>query len=165
MPSPYLRIDPTRRDEWRRICDSGSLYAIVDACDEPSVLKRSSEAAPDSAVCLYRGGAEEQYAHVAPYLMRVDHATFDWIAQDLWTQPWGIFIYSPGPLENLRTHFRRFLTVKSSNGKKYLFRFYDPGVLRSFVQSCNDQELKHFFGPVRAYGAKQQDAVACFRLR
>ena len=165
MASPKLQIDDTSQDEWRRFCGTGQLYAVVDSCDEPSVPKKVDEAGPAKAVSLYRGEAMEQYSTVAPYLMHVDSGIFDWIVSDLWAAPWGIFVYAEGPLESLRTHFRRYLTVQGPHGKKYLFRFYDPSVLPSFLESCNDRELTDFFGPVRGYGAKKQQGVTCLRLR
>src|SRR5437763_1733607 len=92
----------------------------------------------ERAISLYRGTAEEKYPAIAPYLVHVDEPTFDWIAADLWKSPWGIFVYSQSTIEPLRTHFRRYLTVKGTDQKKYLLRFYDPRVLPQFLKSCND---------------------------
>ena len=150
----------TEKDAWRREAASGRLYAVIDSCDEPSVPKKVAEVGPERAVSLYRGSAEEQYERIAPYLFKVDDGVFDWIEKKLWPSPWGIFAAADVSLEEMRTHFRHFLTVKGTDGKKYLFRFYDPRILPGFLQSCNSGELANFFGPVHAYGAKAGEAVS-----
>ena len=155
----------TSREDWQREAASGHLFAVVDSCDEPCVPKKVAEAGPDRAISLYRGGNEEQYSNVAPYLFRVDQTIFDWIVKDLWAKPWGIFAFSSSGLEELRHHLRHFLTVKGTDGKKYLLRFYDPRILPAFVGSCNEMELKQFFGPVQKYGATKEGGVWTMRLQ
>lgn len=153
----------TAKEDWRREASRGRLWAVVDSCDEPSVVKKVAEAGPERAVSLYRGSAEEQYESIAPYLFKVDEPIFDWISGELWKSPWGIFAAAESSLEILRTHFRHYLTVKGTAGKKYLFRFYDPRVLPGFLRSCNAEELRDFFGPVRGYGIKKGEEVELIR--
>jgi hypothetical protein len=152
------------KDDWKRESSEGTLYAIIDSCDEPCVPKKAAGLGPARAVSLYRGSAEEQYELIAPYLFQVDAALFEWIEKELWRKPWGILISSAATLEELRTHFRHFLTVKGTDGKKYLLRFYDPRVLPGFLRSCDARERATFFGPVRSYGAKTGDGILLFRL-
>jgi hypothetical protein len=160
-----LRIDSTEKSQWRSLTPTGELFAIVDSCDEPSVPPKVQALGPEKAVSLYRGGAEEQYSTVAPYLFQVDQPTFEWIATDLWNSPWGIFVRAPASLESLRQHFRQFLTVKSTDAKPYLFRFYDPRILPPFLEKCTPGELAGFFGPVTGFGAKQTaESVILLRL-
>lgn len=165
MASPKLQTFLTQKENWKRECAKGRLYAVVDSCDEPSVPKKIAEVGSAAAVSLYRGSAEEQYEAVAPYLFKVDVPVFDWIANQLWASPWGIFASADVALESLRTHFRHFLKVKGIDGKPYLFRFYDPRILPRFLESCNDQELAEFYGPVQEYGAKEGDGISLLRLR
>jgi hypothetical protein len=159
-----LQTADSQIEQWKNLCASGHLYAVVDACDQPSVARMAAEAGPDRAVSLYRGSAEEQYASIAPYLFHTDEKTFDWIAGSLWKSPWGILVYCDTQLEALRAHLRRFITVKAPDQKKYLLRFYDPRILPPFLKSCNDAEVRDFFGPVRGFGATQGDAVRLLRL-
>lgn len=51
-------------------------------------------------------------------------------------------------METLRRHFRRLLHVRSEDGEKLYFRYYDPRVLRLYLPSCTSVELKEVFGPV-----------------
>lgn len=56
------------------------------------------------------------------------------------------------PLLLLRRHFRQFTRVEfEDSGGFVLFRFFDPGVLPVYLDSCNEQELTTFFGPVRSF--------------
>ncbi|HEX2091077.1 MAG TPA: DUF4123 domain-containing protein [Longimicrobiaceae bacterium] len=136
---------------------SGRLYAVLDACDAPAVPEKCAELGSERAVSLYRGGAEEMYWTIAPYLVAVDPTLLDWIAGELWEEPWGIFAVSDAGLEALRRHFRRFLLVRAPNGEQWYFRFYDPRVLPTFLAGCSAPEAEEFFGPVHSFGVRDAD--------
>ena len=160
--SGELQKSPVTGEQLGRLAATGQLYAVVDACKEPEVPPKCKSLG-ERAVSLYRGGAEEQYADIAPYLVAMDAAVLSWVKQRLWPRPWGIFIYSDAALEALRTHLRHFLKVKDEQGKQYFFRFYDPRILPPFLESSNREELRQFFGPVRAYGVGEGDGGLFFR--
>ena len=128
----------------------GSLFAILDACDEPRV-PAMVKILGDQAVSLYRGRADEEHWAIAPYLVQVESKLLEWILDELTGTPWGIFISSATNLESLRKHFRRFLMVKGPDGNELYFRYYDPRVLPTFLKSSNAEETKKFFGPVNTY--------------
>ncbi|MEZ4456095.1 MAG: DUF4123 domain-containing protein [Gemmatimonadales bacterium] len=134
----------------------GRLFAVVDATDTPAVPARAAIADEGTAVSLYRGRAEEEWSAIAPFLFRVDPPTLEWIAGELWTAPWGIFVLADQPLDALRLHFRRILTVEAPDGESWYFRFYDPRVLPGYLATCTDAEATAFFGPVRAFGVTDQ---------
>jgi hypothetical protein len=136
----------------------GRLYAVIDATDTPAVVARAREAGDDQAVSLYRGRAEEEWYAIAPYLFRVDPPILEWIAAELWSKPWGIFALADVSLDDLRLHFRRFLTVEAPNGESWYFRFYDPRVLPKFLATCTEGELTEFLGPVRAFAVTDQES-------
>jgi len=142
----------------REAAAAGALFAVIDSCDEPSVLAKVEEAGPERVVSLYRGEAEEDFADFAPYLFRVDAELLDWIAAELWPKPWGIFARAALPLEDVRKQFRRFLLVEDPDGMEMYFRFYDPRILRVFLPTCTASELSQFFGPIEAMGVGATDA-------
>jgi hypothetical protein len=127
------------------------VFAVIDACDAPAVPSRLRALGEDRAVSLYRGRAEDELWGIGPWLTQVDAETCDWIASDLWSTPWGIFAIADSDLETMRTHFRRFLVVKSPEGEALYFRYYDPRVLPPFLESCTEAELAELFGPIRAF--------------
>lgn len=145
--------------EW---AERGHLYAILDATDTPSVPVRAQALGEERAVSLYRGQAEEALSSIAPYLVQVDASTLDWIASELWAEPWGVFVMASQTLEQLRTHFRHFLLVESPEGEQWYFRFYDPRVLPQYCATCTPAERKEFYGPVLAYGVTD---VATYGVR
>jgi hypothetical protein len=162
-----VTLTETSLDELReRIANEpGSVYAILDACDEPRVPQKVSELG-DCAVSLYRGWAEEQYWAIAPYLVVVDSDLLDWIVENLRDDPWGIFVVAQCDLTALRKHFRRFLLVKHPDGRQMYFRFYDPRVLPSFLGSCTAEEAQQFLGPVQWFcvPARGSDFMVCKRI-
>ena len=131
--------------------ERGALYAVLDACDEPRVPPLVRELGPALAVSLYRGAAGADLAAIAPYLVQVTPRVLRWIGETIWTDPWGIFAVSDAPLEELRTHFRKFLLVEAPDGDEWYFRFYDPRVLAKFLPTCDATQLVAFFGPVTRF--------------
>lgn len=141
----------------------GQLYAILDSCDEPRVPEKTRELGAERAVSLYRGSVEQDYADVAPYLVSADESLVQWIEENLWNDPWGIFMFAATDLVSLRKHFRRFLTVEDPDGKRLFFRFYDPRVLKDYLETCDDEECKAFFGPSDSFFAVVDGAVWLIR--
>jgi hypothetical protein len=133
----------------------GELFALLDSCDEPSVPERCRKR--QNARSLYQGTSEEHYWHIAPYLATVSQEELKWIFDDLWKAPWGCFVISAVGLQSLYDHFRRFLQVKGTDGNTYLFRFYDPRVLRAFLNASSPQEITQFYGPVSRFGVSSAD--------
>lgn len=109
---------------------------------------------------LYIGKGEEELAEVAPYIFTLPakHHFTNWFCLEGWGEAWGLMILSNANLEELRKHFRRFLTVKSYDGMELYFRFYDPRVLRIFLPTCDAGQLKEFFGPVEQFICEDEDA-------
>jgi hypothetical protein len=145
-----LQTQPASLEQLRRFAEGGYLFAILDSADQPKVPEKAHELG-ERAVSLFLGSAQEDYSAVAPYLIRVDPPALDWIVENLWTEPWGVFVMSKSDLDTLRTHFRRFLIVQLPDGEKWFFRFYDPRILAPYLTACRQWELGKFFGPVRAY--------------
>ena len=136
--------------EIRSWAERGRLLAVIDATDTPAVPAMAQVMGGELAVSLYKGRAEETLSAIAPYLFRVDAPTLDWIAGDLWGEPWGFFALADQSLDDLRRHFRRFLTVEAPDGDSWYFRFYDPRVLVKYLPTCTVAEVTAFFGPARA---------------
>lgn len=149
---PLLRSRNCSAEDIRALAGSGRLYAIVDACNVPLAPKKVMELGEQRAISLYRGSAEEEFWDVAPYLIRIDSAVLEWLKTCTGKEGWGVLVASPASLENLRRHFRHYLKVSSPEGKIWLFRFYDPRVLKLFIPACTAQEIRAFYGPVAAWG-------------
>src|SRR5262249_39807517 len=107
------------------------LFAILDAARDPRILAllvNSKEERPS----LYEGAQGDRLAAVAAYLVQLPSASrfLDTLVQEGWGKSWGIYLTCNQPFKEVRKHFRRFLLVKTEEGKELYFRFYDPRVLR-----------------------------------
>jgi hypothetical protein len=133
--------------------DGTNAFVILDGASVPDLLGKLH--GPDSPEfeCLYSGELKPDLAEVAPYLVRLEPGSeFTlWVLEQGWGNHWGIFALSAADLRELRRHFRRFLTVYDPSGKPLLFRYYDPRVLRTYLPTCNPEELSTLFGPVSCY--------------
>lgn len=123
------------------------------------LMDRAKElAGEDHYRCLYAGSAEETLSHVAPYLFTLAKPTFvDWLLTEGWGQSWGLFVVAETEPQALYQHLRRFLYVRPTDGPALYFRFYDPRALRLFLPTCDTDQLKAFFGPVRYFITEDED--------
>ena len=100
--------------------------------------------------CLYSGDIANELEAVAPHLVQLefeDKYTRELVTRG-WGQSWGVFLRCPARMERLRRHLRTFLLVNDWAGRRLLFRYYDPRVLRVYLPSCTADELKTVFGPI-----------------
>jgi hypothetical protein len=100
--------------------------------------------------CLYSGNIADELEAVAPHLVQLgfeDKDTRELVTRS-WGRSWGVFLRCPARMERLRRHLRTFLMVNDWTGKRLLFRYYDPRVLRVYLPTCTAEELKTVFGPV-----------------
>ncbi|MDR3618419.1 MAG: DUF4123 domain-containing protein [Paludisphaera borealis] len=128
------------------------LYAILDAARDPMVYLRIHEC-QEQKQSLYDGPQTAELAFVAPYLIALPKASpfLERLVREGWGESWGVYLTCAQPFEAVRKHLRRFLTVELEGGKKVLFRYYDPRVLRIFLPTCNSNECTEFFGPIARY--------------
>jgi hypothetical protein len=134
------------------------LYALLDAARDARVLGLLSTAEGEWS-SLYDGAKGAELAAVAPHLVRLTPGSqlLDLLVQDGFGRSWGIYLTSKDSFSAVRRHFRKFLIVKTEDGKQLYFRFYDPRVLRNFLPACNSAETVEFFGPVTCFMSEGED--------
>lgn len=126
-------------------------YVLLDAAQAPSAVEAAHDAGLGTT-CLYTGGFGRQLEGAAPHLATFDpSARFAGWLHGHWEGSHGVLLQSAAPHEALRRHLKKFLLVKSPEGRTLRFRFYDPRVLRAFLPVCSSTELTEFFGPVVCY--------------
>jgi RHS repeat-associated protein len=145
--------------------DAGDLYAIVDACAGPLALDLVAAAPAGTAACLYLGAAARLYGDKAPYLIRADRALIARLRDGFRDAPWGCFVVSSAGWDRVRRHLRHLLRVTSPEGEIWLFRYYDPRLLPTFLRHATPAELDQVFGPVEAFALVDAagDAFAAYR--
>lgn len=109
--------------------------------------------------CLYAGPLPPELEVASPYLVQMEFDDrFTWKVIDAgWGQSWGVFLKTDTGFEKLRKHLRQFLLVKDDRGKRLIFRYYDPRVLRVYLPTCTEKELQTVFGPIREFLMEGED--------
>jgi len=141
------------------------IFAILDSARRPEIAWKPYEFLSEW-VSLYKGEPEESLVDVAPYLINLskgDKPNLDlvkWISNDCFGDSCSIFIYSQANIETLLKHFQQFLIVTDESSKAFYFRFYDPRVLRIYLPTCNEDELKTFFGPTDMFVMENEELTS-----
>ncbi|HMF54945.1 MAG TPA: DUF4123 domain-containing protein [Pyrinomonadaceae bacterium] len=138
--------------------DTRSVYAVLDGASVPDLRMKLYEHQPE-CICLFPGDLKPDMAEVAPYLihLQIDAEFTNWVIENGWGNHWGIFALSRGEMRDMRNHFRRFLTVHTSEGRPMRFRYYDPRVMRMYLPTCNGEDLAVLFGQVDFYLLEDED--------
>lgn len=142
--------------------ERGQLYVLVDGCAVPGLPALGRAA---GATCLYRGEAERTHGAQAPWLFPVGPGGRLTFVERLGTGDWGCFLVSAALPPRLVRHLRSLLEVRSPAGEKWLFRFWDPRVLPTFLRASGPVELNAFFGPVESFAVMggEGNAFAAWR--
>ncbi len=116
--------------------------------------------------CLYSGFIPKAMETAVPYLVQLEYEDRRCrrLLDQAWGKNWGIFLKCDTRLESLRSHLRGFLTVRDPSGQRMLFRYYDPRVLRTYLPSCNGEELRMVFGPIEAIWQEDENPEHILRF-
>ena len=116
--------------------------------------------------CLYTGDLPSGTKLTAPYLIELDRDDpfTRYIINKGWGNSWGIFFRSHSGMERLRRHLRGLLVVKDEQGKRLIFRYYDPRVLRVYLPTCLTRELQTVFGPIDRFLVEGEDPATLIRF-
>ena len=163
------RVANTIKYLWKqtRRIEDGYLYAILDCARNDDIypmLQRSSV----EKRCLFDGAIAYELTVAAPHIVRFHRGSkmLRWLVEIGWGRGWGVFFTSAAHLIPLRAHFREFFVACDEKGKVFYFRFYDPRVMRIYLPTCVEKELKTVFGPVAAYlmEEKNEEEIGEYRF-
>jgi hypothetical protein len=156
------------KDELKRnlFDDRTRLFCVLDGAAVPKLPVRLYEARPANH-CLFPGELEPDMVYVAPYLVHLapDNEFTDWVLENCSGKNWGIFFHSQHSMTEMRKHFRGLVKIYDENAKSYIFRFYDPRVLRKYLPTCTPQELEAFFGKVTNFFAENEEGKSLLNFR
>lgn len=136
------------------------VWGILDCARDPRIYLALLESKLEFR-CLYSGRLPRALEMVAPHLVELfpgNRLVHRWLDEG-WSRSWGVFLKIEDP-SNLRHHLRRFLKVRDESGRRLLFRYFDPRVLRVFLPTCTAEELRHWFGPVHSLLAEEEGGDA-----
>jgi len=108
--------------------------------------------------CLYSQLRSPALEIAAPYLVQLEYQDRNTrrILERGWGNSWGILLKCDLRLDKLRRHLRQFLVVQDPQGRRVVFRYYDPRVLRVYLPTCFGEELRSVFGPVELFWTEGQ---------
>lgn len=152
-PSPEIQQTLSRQEH--------PLFVLLDAARDSRILEMLA-GSDEPHASLYTGPEGEALAEVAPYLVRLPPGSelLGRLLEEGWGRAWGVFLTSLLPFRELRRHFRRFLLVEDEQGRSLYFRFYDPRVLRVFLETCTPQHRDELFGSaVSRFFVESSDAL------
>ena len=125
------------------------VWAIVDGAQDPQVYWTLSNSFLQHS-CLFAGTLPQALEMAAPYLVQLDpEDRFTSFLTDNLNRNLCIFLQFDGSLRELRHHLRKFLSVRDTSGRKMLFRYYDPRVMRVYLPTCTHTELQTVFGRIK----------------
>jgi len=132
---------------------SSTLYMLVDAARAKPIHPRLLALDPETrAQSLYQGDIGVNLGHLSPWLVAMsERPEAAWFAETGFGQSWGLFVVADLAFEDLRRHLRKFNLVERPDRQQLVFRFYDPRVMRGFLPACAPEELRQFFGPIKAF--------------
>lgn len=133
-------------------------FAILDGARDNRVHASLVNSYLDYS-CLYSGNISPTLEAAAPHLVELqneDRVTRR-ILREGWGNSWGVMFRSPTTLARLRKHLRGFLLVRDPAGRRLVFRYYDPRVLRVYLPTCDISELKQIYGPIEAFWMEGED--------
>jgi hypothetical protein len=130
---------------------ASGVWAILDCARDPRVYLALLSSRLEFR-CLYSGTLPRELAMVAPYLVELHPQSrlTERLLSEGWGRSWGIFLRIGDPA-SLRHHLRKFLKVQDEDGRRLLFRYFDPRVLRAYLPTCSVEELLLFFGPIDCF--------------
>jgi hypothetical protein len=134
------------------------VWAVADGARDVRIYAYLLDSYLESS-CLYSGALPRELEVAAPYLVSLeynDRATRRIIGEG-WGNSWSIFLKCPATLKKLRRHLREFLVVRGPGGKRLVFRYYDPRVLRIYLPTCSVGELSTVFGPIETFWIEAAD--------
>ena len=127
-------------------------FVILDAARMGAAIRKARSFGAEH-VSLYKGASETDLASVAPYIFDLSSGggLANWLLSEGWSKGWAVYVKSPAKMDELRSHFRKFLFVRTQQGRDWYFRFYDPRVLLHALPTFGLDQLTSFFGPVQQF--------------
>ncbi len=140
------KVIQSLKTELRKSGDA-SLYVILDTAQDDRIYP-ALKASGEDFKCLYPSDLPETLTATLPHIVKLDTESelLHWLIDNGWGNNWGIYLTSSASLKALHSHFRQFIKVQTEDGEAQTFRFYDPRVLRTYLPSCNTEELTLIFG-------------------
>ena len=151
---------PSGTSPWSKVC------VVLDCARDEQIFAAVERCQLDKS-CLYAGRIPWALQRVAPHLVVLDREDrfTQLLLSEGWGNCWGIYLRTEAPMMDVRRHLRTLLRVKDEMGRKMIFRWYDPRVLRTYLPTCRPDELRAVFGPVERFYCEGEDSAQLLSYR
>lgn len=146
-------VEDVRNCLWPEGQQRRTVWMIVDAARDRRAYRLLLEGYYSDRACLFSGPLTPEMELASPYLVQLhpEGSVTDKLIRLGWGNSWGVFLAAQVSLPALRRHLRTLLMVQDQSGRRLLFRYWDPRVLRVFLPTCRAGELRQLFGPVSEF--------------
>lgn len=151
----YIRLfGPMRSGMKQNPAPPSYTYAILDAAKVTNLPELLEEAGLEYR-CFFKGELYKNLKNIAPWIVKLEDGNK--FTRNLFTSsdsPWhvwdnepGIYMRSPGSLDDMWRHFRKFVHLQDTNGKWFYFRFWDREAQHALLNACRarNSEILRFF--------------------
>lgn len=123
------------------------LYAVLDASSDKKLLSRIYNTPHFEA--LSDEVANTAVGQYTIHLVRLpaDSPLLETLIHEGWGKKWGVYFTYSGELQGLPLHLHQLLETKTT-GDEAEFRYYNPSVLRDYLQHCSSEQALRCFGPI-----------------
>jgi len=144
--------------KYRRAPGEG-LFAVVDAARNRELVRVARDQSRLHTRCLFDGESAKIMERVAPYVISLDRdradghdsrAFIDMYAERLGSSA-AVMLFADVDADKVAVQLNKVFRAADETGRKYYFRFYDPRVLRPFMEVCEADDATRFFGPIRRW--------------
>jgi hypothetical protein len=146
--------------------EGSHIWAVLDGARDRRIFGALLNSYQNHS-CLYAGALAPEIEVVAPYVVQLDYN--DKLTKELlnegWGNSWGIYLRADSTLDRIRRHLRTLLTVQDHSGKRLLFRYYDPRVLRVYLPTCVAEELRAVFGPIECFWMEDRAGTSLLEFK
>ncbi|KVT53058.1 hypothetical protein WK53_07905 [Burkholderia ubonensis] len=133
--------------------DAMRVYALVDGLQYQQHTGQQLEPIDDIAVSLFAGTTDIALAHAGPWLIYTKDAQGRIAELDALetARPGVVWLFASADLETLAGKMRPHLSVRLSNSKSAMLRFWDPRVLHELNQSLQSKQERALFKTAREW--------------
>jgi len=145
--------------------EAACAFVVLDGAINPAVRDLLNQAGVFYQ-SLYEGEQAADLAAFGPYLAEIQKGgkLMPFLIKVGWGKSWGVFLSTQMGFVDARRHLRHFLMVDIEGGKRVLFRFYDPRVMRVFIPTCDAEQRKEFFGQIEGIYVESEKETAVHRF-
>ncbi len=146
---------------------SRDIRMIVDCARDRRIYGLMLDCFYSRQTCLFSGPLTPQMELVAPYVVELeynDRQTHRFL-REAWGKSCGLFLKCDLRLDRLLRHLRSLLVVRDTGGRRLMFRYYDPRILRAYLPTCTVEELREFFGPIQSFWTESEFADRLLHMR